>query len=224
MSTILSTKKLTSPQQELILNTGMGLVHFDILEIEHCEINDQLHSDAIIITSKNAIPALEKIAIKKPIFCVGQVTAELLKEHEVSFIADNATELAHYIIKNQSTLSFDYLCGSHRRDELPDLLKAQNIRVKEHIVYHSHKVSKSFDRTFARVLFYSPRGVLAFAKANSSPRPFQGKESGKIKAVCIGNTTAAEARKHFTNVITATKPTVTNTIITAIKSLKNDQE
>ncbi|MGB5980700.1 MAG: uroporphyrinogen-III synthase [Nonlabens sp.] len=214
LSTILSTKLLTLPQQELILNAGIGLVHYDVLEIEKSHENLMLNGDAVIITSKNALDAIKKHQIDKPVFCVGEVTAALLSDYQVVFTAQNARELADYLIENQSHLSFDYLCGSHRRDELPELLKSQNINLTEHIAYHSSEVSKSFDRTFARVLFYSPRGVLAFAKANLPPKT----------AVCIGNTTAAEARKHFKTVLTATKPTVTNTIVTAIKSLKNDQE
>jgi uroporphyrinogen-III synthase len=239
LPTILSTKTLTVPQQELILNTGLGLVHYDILEIEQCDLKSQPAGDALIITSKNAIGALEKLNSRKPIFCVGEITAGLLDGFDIKYIAKNAVDLAGHIIQYHASLSYDYLCGSQRREELPHLLTAQNIVLKEYICYHSHEVSRRFDRIFAAVLFYSPRGVIAFAKANSTSHTSQNNNSKKImernerqslprevkvKAICIGNTTATEARKYFKKVHVAKRATLINTIVTAIKSLKNDPE
>jgi uroporphyrinogen-III synthase len=210
---ILSTKKLTAPQQELILNAGMGLVHYDVLKTEPVEHQLRLGGDAVIITSKNALTALEKIPITTPVFCVGTVTSGLIHNHVVKFTAQNAQELAAHIIEKNHNQSFDYLCSEQRRDELPDLLRAQKIELKEHIVYRSVAIVKSFDRIFAAVLFYSPRGVSAFAKANN----FQPHH-----CICIGETTATEAKKWFQNVRIANKSTVENTIVTAIKLLRND--
>ena len=85
----------------------------------------------------------------------------------------------------------------------------------EVIVYESAVVEKSFDRIFAAVLFYSPRGVYAFAKANKQ-QPQQ--------AICIGETTAAAAREVFPNVIVANKQTVENVLVTAIKLLRDDKK
>ncbi|ARN78542.1 hypothetical protein BST97_11400 [Nonlabens spongiae] len=220
MPTILSTKKLTEAQKELVLNSGVGLVHFDILKITTQVLDQNLTGDAIIITSKNAIPALHEIEKKKPVFVVGTVTASLLNEFDIKHVANNARDLAEHIINHHSELRFDYLCGDHRRDELPDLLRSKNIELKEQVAYRSAAVSKSFDRTFAAVLCYSPRGVLAFAKANSSKNNL---EPSTI-AVCIGNTTAATAQDYFKNVIVAKKATVENVLVTAINALKNDQE
>ena len=141
------------------------------------------------------------------------MTSGLIQKHNVSFTAQNAQELAAHIIENHHHKSFDYLCSEQRRDELPDLLKAQKIELKEHIVYRSVAVVRSFDRIFAAVLFYSPRGVSAFAKANK----FQPHH-----VICIGETTATEAKKWYKNVRIANKATVENTIVTAIKLLKND--
>ncbi len=218
LPTILSTKKLTDAQQELVLNSGLGLVHYDILQITTGSIGEELDGEGIIITSKNAIPALYKIEKRKPVFVVGTVTASLLDGFDIKHVANNARDLAKYIISRHSDLRFDYLCGDHRRDELPDLLRAQNIALKEHVVYHSATVSKSFDRTFAAVLCFSPRGVLAFAKANPSNK----QKTQKSIAVCIGDTTAATARDFFENVVVSKRTTVESVLITAIKALKND--
>ncbi len=219
MPTILSTKKLTDAQQELVLNSGMGLVHFDILKITAQALDKNLHGDAVIITSKNAIPALRGVE-NKPVFVVGTVTASLLDGFNIQYAANNASDLAEHIINHHSDLSFDYLCGNHRRDELPDLIRSKNIELKEHVAYRSAAVSKSFDRTFAAVLCYSPRGVLAFAKANLPNK----KAEPTTLAICIGNTTAAAAQDYFKNVIVAKQATVENVLVTAINALKNDQK
>lgn len=191
----------------------MGLVHYDVLEIEPVVHQLQLSGDAVIITSKNALTALENVPVTTPVFCVGTVTSGLIHHHVVKFTAQNAQELAAHIIEQHQHQSFDYLCSEQRRDELPDLLRAQKIELKEHIVYRSVAIVKSFDRIFAAVLFYSPRGVSAFAKANSLQ---------SHHTICIGETTATEAKKWFKNVRIANKSTVENTIVTAIKLLRND--
>ncbi len=215
--TLFSTKKLTASQQELVLNTGIGLVHYDILKTTARSF-DPLHIDtkALVITSKNAIPALKKIK-QQPgqLYVVGHITGELLKAEgfAVTIVATNARELAAYIISQNEQASLTYLCGSHRRQELPELLADHKIELKEVIVYDSIIVNKSFDRIFAAGLFYSPRGVYAFAKANQNQPQC---------AVCIGETTARAAREVFSRVVVAQKQTVENVLVTAIKELRND--
>jgi uroporphyrinogen-III synthase len=106
------------------------------------------------------------------------------------------------------------LCSKQRRKELPALFLDHNIPLKVLFVYRSIAIMKSFDRTFAAVTFYSPRGVHAFAKANPSNQP--------LIAICIGNTTASTATHYYKNVKIATRQTIENTLITAIKALRND--
>jgi uroporphyrinogen-III synthase len=212
-SSVLSTKKLTLAQQELLLNAGVGVVHFDILNTEWVQTPLNLHGDAVIITSKNALKALEQVPFSTPVYCVGSVTASMVNTHQVAFVAQNGLELAQHISQHHNNQQFDYLCSEQRRDELPDFLKAQNIALNAHIVYRSHEVLRRFDRIFAAVLFFSPRGVIAFAKANPNKTPH---------TICIGTTTATEAAKWYDKVSIAAQPTVENTIVTAIKLLKND--
>ena len=172
----------------------------------------------IIITSKNALPALKDMAIhSSQLFIVGETTAAALNDLKLEpvTVAANAGELANRIIDEFPTLKFTYLCGDHRRDELPDLLQQHKIECKEVIVYESDLVVKSFDRTFAAVLFYSPRGVYAFAKANKNKPQY---------SICIGETTATAARELFENVVVAKKQTVENVLVTAINLLRNDKK
>ncbi len=218
-ATILSTKKLTSSQQQLIENSGVGYAHYNILDIKEIPLQAGNHAlENIIITSQKAIPAvLASRSHVQNIFCVGDVTAALLVSHGLvpAIVASNAIALAERIAEKHADRSFTYLCGNHRRDGLPELLKDKNISLNEVIVYESVIVEKSFDRTFAAVLFYSPRGVFAFAKANNHKPPY---------AICIGETTAAAARNVYDNVIVANKQTVENVLVTAINLLRDDKK
>ncbi len=216
-SKLVSTKKLTVPQRELVLNAGLSIVDYDILEISQVHHDYTFIQDnQIIITSKNALPALDHL-VSKPlkIFCVGKQTASLLADKGLTLelVADNAQELAQQIIARGYRGKFTYLCGNYRRNELARVLQEQNLTLKEVIVYNSSIVIKSFDRIFAAGLFYSPRGVDAFAKANKYlPH----------RAICIGQTTAQAAREHYDEVIVANKQTVENVLVTAIKELRDD--
>jgi len=217
--TLLSTKKLTFTQQQLVENSGIGLVHYDILKIVQREFGNKPEIfENVIITSKNAIPAaFEWKKNIKNIYCVGDITADRLVFHGFTpqLVASDSATLAQKIISNHADKKFTYFCGDHRRDELPQLLAQNNIALKELIVYESVIVNKSFDRTFAAVLFYSPRGVIAFAKANKHQPQY---------AICIGETTATAAREFFSKVVVATKQTIENVIVTAIKTVRDDTE
>lgn len=216
-NSLLSTKLLTAAQQELVLNTGIGLTHYDVLKTQIIDLETKTEWEYVIITSKNAIPALLNHLDKiKNVYCVGEQTAALLQENNLkaTYIAHNAVELALHIISIYTNQSFIYLCSEQRRSELPALFLENKIPLKEVFVYSSIAVMKSFDRIFAAIAFYSPRGVHAFAKANPNKKP-------QI-AICIGETTASTAHNYFNNVVIANKQTIENTLITAIKALHND--
>ncbi|WP_405378763.1 uroporphyrinogen-III synthase [Nonlabens sp. Asnod3-A02] len=216
-NSLLSTKTLTPAQQELVLNTGIGLTHYNILRTKPIVIKDDINWDHIIITSKNAIPALLPYLNQiKNIYCVGNQTAALLQEKGLhpNYTAQNAADLAVELTSTYSGENFYYLCSEQRRDELPAFFLDKKIPLKEVFVYSSIAVMKSFDRIFAAIAFYSPRGVHAFAKANPNNKP--------LIAVCIGETTASTARLYYKNIAVANKQTIENTLITAIKALRND--
>jgi uroporphyrinogen-III synthase len=216
--TILSTKLLTEAQQELVLNTRLGLVHYNALATELFAVSPEaIISEKIIITSQNALHALTSLQpANHQIYCVGIKTAQHISSLGFNVVktTNSAVELADIITSNKSTESvFTYLCGEHRRDEIPAALLASKIDCKEIKVYRTVMVERRYRRIFDAVLCYSPRGVYAFAKANPKQTNC---------AICIGETTANEARKYFKKVITANVPTVENTLITAYKALKND--
>ncbi|MGB3591190.1 MAG: uroporphyrinogen-III synthase [Nonlabens sp.] len=216
---LLSTKTLTDSQQELVLNAGVGLVQYNVMKIQPLILDPATPvTQHIIVTSSNAIPALEQLAgVHSKIYCVGSETCKKISDagFQVNLQGSNAASLAHKIVEHHSHVAFTFLCSAQRRDDLPRILAHYNIEVNECFVYESSPVTRSFDRIFAAVLFYSPLGVHAFAKAE---------KSRSQRAVCIGETTATAARLYYDEVIVANKAAVENTIVTAIKSLNNDKE
>ncbi len=213
-TTILSTKKLSTSQKELLLNSGIGFVAYDAIKIELLKIDKLPDVQNAIFTSKNAVKSILSSGTNiSNCFCVGENTKKLLEEkgQKVIEIAQNASDLAKIIVKKYKNESFLFFCGNLRRNELPDLLKQYNMTLNEQIVYKTHPNSKKFDRSFEGILFFSPSGVQSFVSENNIDNSI---------AFCIGNTTASEAKKYTDKTIIANKPTVENVIVQAVKYFK----
>ncbi|MDR5591440.1 uroporphyrinogen-III synthase [Christiangramia sp. SM2212] len=215
MATVLSTKKLAVNQKELILNSGIGLVEYNAISIEFSdfEIKNSVIANAIF-TSKNALMAIQKknLSIENS-FCVGEKTAAFATESgfKVIEITDNAEELAKKIIENHHQKEFQFFSGNKRRDELPELLKNNDIKFTETQVYKTGLNYQKFNSEFDGILFFSPSGVKSFTENNKL----------NTTAFCIGNTTAEEAEKHTINIVTATRPGIENVIAKVVSNLKN---
>jgi len=78
---ILSTKKLSSAQLELVLGSGLGITHFNILTVRSLDHELPPHElEHLIITSSNAIPAIEaQLQHVKNVYVVGEKTSNQLK-------------------------------------------------------------------------------------------------------------------------------------------------
>tara|TARA_R110002020_G_scaffold83287_7_gene206407 strand:- start:50 stop:721 length:672 start_codon:yes stop_codon:yes gene_type:complete len=218
MDTLLSTKKLKRNQQELILNAGFSFVEYDAIHIKlkDFEIPEDLKN--ALFTSKNAVKAffhcggLENKEIN--CFCVGPKTEALLNENgfNITKSAENAADLGEFIVKNFKNEDFYFFCGNKRRGELPITLAENKVSLTEVEVYKTALNSKKFSQKFEAVLFFSPTGVQSFAELNSWEA---------LLAVCIGETTASEAKKHTSNVAIANSTTIESVIAKAVKTIKN---
>lgn len=220
--TILSTKRLLSNQRELLLNAGLRFVEYNAIRIVGVPFTLSRKLTNTIITSQNGATIFTDALKSNPTevvqgqikcFAVGSKTAALLTKKGIKVIktAQNASELAHYIAQEYPREIFTYICGKQRRDELPDILKEAGIFCNEVVVYQTYESEQSFDKTFDAVLFFSPSGVSAFAKANLT----------QPVAFCIGETTAKTARKYFDQVIVSNATTIESTIAKAVKYLAN---
>ncbi|MDR6299691.1 uroporphyrinogen-III synthase [Mesonia maritima] len=216
MPTVLTTKKLEKNQTELLLNANISIVEYNAIKIFFAQnLSLPKSVENAIITSKNAWKAIQHNTTIKNAFVVGSKTAKLLTDHNIQILekAENAQELAEKIIEKHSEKSFTFFCGNKRRNELPQQLQQNNIKVEEIEVYKTELNPKKFQQEFDGILFFSPSAVQSFTKQNSMK---------SSTAFCIGKTTASEAKKHTNKIIIANQPTVENVIVQVVKKYRND--
>ncbi len=174
----------------------------------------------VVFTSSNALHAIAGLVSgKKPgwtVFCLGNSTYELAKkifgEMAIHETASNAAALAHRIIAGKKTNSVVFFCGNMRRDDLPAILKSENIEVTEITVYETTLTPKKLNKEYDAVLFFSPAAAESFFTNNVI--------SPQTSLFAIGATTADAARRHTNNlIICADEPGKTELINKAINSL-----
>lgn len=216
---ILSTKKLSHSQRELLLNAHVKLVEYNAITISYLDFKMPETIENAIFTSQNAVHAFfDKVdspenLCKTVCFCVGNKTKSLLikKGLKVVKTAVNSQELGEFIVKNHKKDSFYYFCGTERRDELPTLLKSKKIAFIEVKTYKTELNVRKFDQKWDGILFFSPSAVSSHVSENNIEN---------ISAFCIGETTAAEAKKYSRNVIVSNTTNVESVIAKAVKTLK----
>ena len=126
------------------------------------QIKNVLNKQAnVIFTSNNAVKAVvENMQHYKPrwkIYCIGNTTKALAEEYfgkdAIAATADDGTALAKKIIPEQNQpLEVYFFCGDKRRNELPDLLKENNIIVNEIEVYITTILEHSVEKNYEAVL------------------------------------------------------------------------
>jgi uroporphyrinogen-III synthase len=217
MKSILSTKKLSTIQKDQLLQEGVCVVDYDAIAITFLDFEAPEVIDNAIFTSQQAVRSfLEKsqgVLSIKNCFCVGHKTKFLLEENglKVIEIGQNATELAQNIAKNYKNCVFYYFCGTIRREELPKVLKSEKIGLFEVKTYKTVLKTKKFDQNWDGILFFSPSGVASYISENKHQR--------NTHAFCIGQTTAASAKKHFKSVVVAPTNTIESVLEKTIEAL-----
>ncbi|MAW96082.1 MAG: uroporphyrinogen-III synthase [Leeuwenhoekiella sp.] len=228
---VLSTKKLTPSQKNLILGAGFSMVEYVAIKIDFLDFNLPQQLENLIFTSQNAVKAFLKKLVERNVsnanvnqpplleeragvrcFCVGSKTEALLLKNGLKVVktGQNASELADFITKNYKNEHFCFFCGNKRRDELPQILNENRLRFQEIEVYKTSLNNKKFEQKFDAVLFFSPSGVQSFAQQNSLENTL---------AVCIGNTTAAEVQNYTDQFTVANATTIESVIARAVKAL-----
>ena len=163
------------------------------------EIEDALGSAAtVVFTSMNAVEAvaayLNGHEPQWKIYSIGTTTDQLINKYFgeglVAGTAFNAADLAALIVKDRLTEKLIYFCGNQRRDELPAMLRKNNIAVTEIEVYQTTAVPHKIDKVYDGILFFSPSAAESFFLNNTvSPQTI---------LFAIGNTTA-DAIKSFSD-------------------------
>lgn len=215
MPTVLATKKLKENQRSLLLNAGISFVEYNAIKIEFIPFEVPKNIENAIFTSQNAVNAVMSYELGvRSCFCVGEKTKQLLKENGLNVIkmTEYASELADYLVKTHKDEAFHFFCGNIRSNEIPVRLKENNITFEEIEVYKTTLDPKKFERKFDAILFFSPSGVRSFFSENNTAIGI---------AICIGKTTAAEAKKYTENVVIANSTTVESVIAKTVKILNN---
>jgi len=155
----------------------------------------------VIFTSMNAVDAVTVFLDgHRPdwnIYSIGTATARLIRtyfgEERIAGTAADATALAELIVEDALTDEVIFFCGDQRRDELPAILRNNNIEVNEIVVYQTIATPHKIDKLYYGILFFSPSAVQSFFSKN--------KVADKTILFAIGNTTANEIKKYSTNKI-----------------------
>lgn len=163
------------------------------------EIENALCKSAtVVFTSMNAVDAVAKhLNGRTPqwnIYSIGTTTDQLIKKYFgeglITGTAYNAADLAALIVEDRFIDEVIFFCGNQRRNELPNMLRNNDIIVHETEVYKTIAVTHQINQAFNGILFFSPSAVESFFSNNSL--------NEQTILFAIGNTTA-DAIKQFTS-------------------------
>lgn len=206
---ILSTRPIDSSLIEEANTAGIDIDEISFIETEPIQTievqqeiaNAMLQSSAVVFTSMNAVEAVaNELLDQQPdwrIYSIGNTTKQLVKkyfgEESIAGTADSAAELAELIADEGYDDEVIFFCGDQRRDELPDILRSNDIEVNEIVVYQTIAVPFKVEKKYHGILFFSPSAVESFFSNN--------KAAEQTILFAIGNTTATTLKKFSNNKI-----------------------
>jgi len=204
---VFSTKSLSIGQTS-ILHQNTGIDMSDFITIQYNRLKPIIFKNTIenlVFTSQSAVESVlnsfvgSEIEITN-IYCVGRRTKRLIERNisKVTHIENTTKKLADYLVKNLKSKEITYLCGNDQINELTTILSNNNIVVNEIESYKTTFTPNEISKDHKGILFFSPFGIKSFLTKN---------EVGDQIAFCIGDTTATEAKKYFTKVVTSKLPT-----------------
>jgi uroporphyrinogen-III synthase len=210
---ILSTRPLSASIVAEALKEGVYIDCISFIETEPVkspEIKQEIQqlsgqNIVAVFTSMNAVEAVkEYISLKTDwkIFSIGQTTKELIEDffgkENIAGTADDAGSLAD-AIREQDPKEVFFFCGDQRRNELPEKLIANNIAVREIVVYRTIATPLKTLKHYDGVLFFSPSAVESFFSTNTL--------GNNATVFAIGNTTAIAVKQRVNNqIVVADKP------------------
>ncbi|MDB5249437.1 MAG: Uroporphyrinogen synthase [Segetibacter sp.] len=156
----------------------------------------------VVFTSMNAVEVVVDLLPANAVmpgwklYCIGGATFTLVKKYwaydSIAFTAKNATDLAKKITADKIT-NIHFFCGNKRREELPEILRAENIMVNELVVYETIDTPVKIEEDYNAILFFSPSAVNSFFTSNQV--------SPDTILFAIGNTTANAIKQFSSNSI-----------------------
>ncbi len=225
--TILSTKKLNPPIVSQLEQDGFSVIENDFISITFAltkAVKERLtkidNNDVLVFTSANGIESVKNFIDRNlsfQVYCISGKTTQFVEaafpNAKIIDIAPYGNLLAEKIIAS-GVKKVVFCCGNIRRDELPSMLKSNDVEIEELVVYETIETPKLINQHFDAVLFFSPSAVNSFFTSNQL----------KSDVVCfsIGTTTEAAIRNYTNNtIIIADEPTQESLVNQIKKHFKN---
>lgn len=208
---IYSTRKLTNDQIALFHDAVIPRSN-DAIKIYPNRLNKSIvrkEIENVIITSQNTVESLltnfssSELQFKN-IYCVGRRTKRMVEKQigKVKHQESYAKNLAEHMVEFMDGTEVTYFCSNLRFDTIPDILTKNKIKVNEVQTYETRFDAEKVEGNLDGVMFYSPSTIQSFLEKNEA----------KGIAFCIGDTTAAEAKKYYDDVRVAKIPLVESVI------------
>lgn len=206
---ILSTRPLDNDTITLAKEQGLLIdqlefintvpVADDVLtnEIQHLAKRDII----AVFTSMNAVQAVaDMLGTHEPVWrigCIGQTTqllVETLLPHcNIVATGNSAKDLANNLVQQAGDAEVFFFCSNIRREELPEILLQNNIRLHEKVVYNTLETPVKLEKEYSAILFFSPSAVRSFFSCNHV--------LPSTVLFATGKTTAAEIKMHTGNTV-----------------------
>lgn len=216
MVRVLSTKQLREETLRLVPHTGIVVKSLPFIRIdipEHIILPEAQQVDAII-TSANAVTALNSIREKLPVFntiyCISGQTEALVRKYlsAADIVArPYASELVAILEKGAFTYPLWFFKGDKALPTIPDGLKKAGIDFTAIEVYQNTATPQVLQEDFEAILFFSPSAVESFLKNNFIP--------DNTITFAIGKTTA-KALKPFAKQIIISEDTTEVAVVKAV--------
>jgi uroporphyrinogen-III synthase len=133
--------------------------------------------------------------------CTAGATRESVAEYfgkdAISWTGSSALELARSVAALGGITELVFFCGDTRRDELPEKLQKQGIRVVEIIVYKTAVTPQQISEPYDGITFFSPSAVDSFFSVNKIDK--------NTVLFAIGKTTADRIKTYSKNKVIVCK-------------------
>lgn len=218
MVRVLSTKQLREETFRLFPHAGIVVKSVPFIRIDLPEqiILPEARQVDAIITSANAVTALNSIREKLPVFnniyCISGQTEALVREHlsaESVVARPYASELVEIMEKAAFTYPLWFFKGNKALPTIPEGLKRAGIDFTAIEVYQNTATPQTLQEDFEAILFFSPSAVESFLKNNFIP--------DNTITFAIGKTTAKALKPFAKRVIISEKTTEVSVIESVVK-------
>tara|TARA_Y100000739_G_C20522217_1_gene424667 strand:- start:69 stop:710 length:642 start_codon:yes stop_codon:yes gene_type:complete len=203
---VISTKVLPEKLKAQIESSGFELIERNFIEVKRRDIEGStIKGEVVMVSSKNAISGFDLRG--KRVYCVGEKTMESIKKvgGEVVNVFENSQEMAEYVVG--LGLDATFICGRRRIKSVEEAFAKSHSKLQIIETYSTELKSFTCIGDFEAALFFSPSGVESFFNSNS----LEG------VAICIGETTQAEALKYTSNTLIAQSTTIESVVEELLK-------